>query len=479
MTVPRTDDLTPFLRSAVPQDPILHDFARLLALHGERPLVVSPTRQTTVDEIHRQAGSFGTVLPSLPPGALVALSAANGPAFLAAYLALRRRRLVPLLLDALAPAAERLAIGASLGAAGMLSTDNGWARSAHWTAIAATGAAVEPLALSPALGAVKLTSGSTGKPRGIAVPTEALAADDDQLALSMGLRATDRALAQVALSHSYGFSSLVLPALRRGALLIVPDGRGPLDPLAAARACEATFLPSVPVWLDALTRLGAPLLWPASLRLVISAGAPLPAATAERFRKAFGLPVHVFYGASECGGIAYDREGGAASRGTVGEPVAGVTITLDRDGLAVVSSAAVASGYLPEPDERLANGSFTTGDLAAWEGRELALRGRADDLIIVKGKNVNPREIETLLRQLPGIDDVAAIGVPSAGDVGESVRAVVACAAGAVTYEAVTAHCREHLVDYKVPRSVIFVAALPRTSRGKVDREALLAMVAG
>ncbi|HBL30494.1 MAG TPA: long-chain fatty acid--CoA ligase, partial [Acidobacteria bacterium] len=63
---------------------------------------------------------------------------------------------------------------------------------------------------------------------------------------------------------------------------------------------------------------------PAALRLVLTAGALLGAATAARFREAFGLPVHVFYGASECGGICYDRTGDAAERGTVGTPVDGV-----------------------------------------------------------------------------------------------------------------------------------------------------------
>ena len=64
------------------------------------------------------------------------------------------------------------------------------------------------------------------------------------------------------------------------------------------------------------------------VRLVISAGAILPGALAARFREAYGQPMHVFYGSSECGGICYDREGGAAERGTVGTPVDGVRISL-------------------------------------------------------------------------------------------------------------------------------------------------------
>jgi len=65
----------------------------------------------------------------------------------------------------------------------------------------------------------------------------------------MGLAAADRILALVPLSHSYGFASLLLPALVRGSLLVVAEDRSPLAPLAAARALEATVFPTVPAWL--------------------------------------------------------------------------------------------------------------------------------------------------------------------------------------------------------------------------------------
>jgi long-chain acyl-CoA synthetase len=216
---------------------------------------------------------------------------------------------------------------------------------------------------------------------------------------------------------------------------------------------------------------------PASLRLVISAGAPLSAATSARFRAIFGLPVHVFYGSSECGGICYDREGGAAERGTVGSPVAGVTVSLE-EGAVIVQSPAVAFGYHPDPDARLAGGRFRTGDLAAWRNGELVLQGRTDDLVNVKGKKVNPREVEGVLAGLAGVDEAVALGVPAPGRGGEVLRAVVACRPGRLTVEEVVAWCRARLSAHKVPRSVILVEALPRTARGKLDRCALLAMSA-
>ncbi len=501
-------------------DLLLDSFARVLARAPDAPLVLSPERRATVGDVDAMARALGARVQSLdlPPGSLVALAAPNGPGFLAAWLAVRRAGLVPILHDAATPAEERARVAADLGAAAAV-TAAAWPQgsddlSANRLApggdapggasavqppragqvIAAervertSGDAPEASAnrLAPPTGsetgltlpvdtaAVKLTSGSTGRPKGIVTPTAALAADNAQLVASMGLRDGDRLLAMVPLSHSYGLSSLAMPALVYGWPLVVAEERGPFAPLRAAAACGATFLPTVPAWLGALVRLAEPPELPPSLRLVISAGAPLAPDTAGRFRALFGQPVHVFYGASECGGICYDRRGDAAERGTVGTPVEGVALTIEAEsGRVAVRSAAVASGTIPQADERLADGVFTAGDLAEWDGDELRLRGRADDLVIVKGKNVNPREVEAVLRQLADVEDVAVLGVPKPGTAEPTLRAVIACRPGTLAYETVVAWCRGHLAEHKVPRNVVFVAELPRTERGKLDRQAL------
>ena len=347
------------------RDPILADFAARLARPAADPLVVSASRRATAGDVDRLALAVAAELEARigrpAPGALVALAAPNGPAFLAGWVALRRLAAVPLLLDAAVPALERQAAATALGAAAILAAGSGWLPSpAAWTL---ERTAAEPRVLSPEVGAVRLSSGSTGAPRGIAVTAEALAADEAQLATTMGLGGHRRFLAAIPLSHAYGLASLALPALRRGVTLVLPDDRGPLAPLEAARHLDASFFPTVPAWLDALTLLREPPPWPEALRLVISAGAPLPPATAARFRERYGRAVHVFYGASECGGITYDRDGSAGERGTVGEPVEGVEVEVDGDGRVAVRSPAVARTYLPDPDPRLADGRFLTGDL--------------------------------------------------------------------------------------------------------------------
>ncbi len=491
------------------QDPLLGAFERLCKRGPLAPLVVSLARRATVGDVDSQALAARRALAAalaLPPGALVAVAAANGPGLLAALIALRRADAAALLLDGQTPAAEALRVARALGARALLRCRGVWpAAMADWDVTLLQGgqdgtgspwqgaAAVEPLEL-PGIAVVKLTSGSTGAPRGIATPSDALLADDAALVRAMGLRADDRLVAAIPMAHSYGLSSLALPALARGAPLILPEDGDLCGPFAAAAQLGATVLPTVPAWLDALLRLSQAPARPAALRLVLAAGAPLGGHTAAAFREVFGLPVHVFYGASECGGICYDREGGAAERGTVGTPVDGVTIQLapvpggadadgaedgdgDGRGIVCVRSPAVAAGYVPDPDPpRLGGGRFVAGDLATWRHGELALLGRQDGLVNIKGRKVNPREVEAVLAELAGVDEAVVLGMEVPGRQGEVLRAVIACRPGRLTSDQVLNWCRDRLAAHKVPRSLILVPQIPRTARGKLDRQALCAL---
>jgi long-chain acyl-CoA synthetase len=453
---------------------IEHRFRKLLQADPGRTLVAGRGRVATVQQVDAMADDLAQqpAIASLPPDGLVGLLTPGGAAFLAGLLALRRARQAVLLLDPGTPAAEQEAIARSLGAAGVLAAASAWAESAaHWELSPVPDA--PQAATLPGIGVVKLTSGSTGEPRGIATSEDALVADADALNRTMGITSEDRLLASIPLSHSYGLSTLAVTALTQGSTLVLAGGSSPFEPLLAADELEATVFPTVPSFLQALLRLSQPLPEPRRLRLVISAGAPLTPATAGAFRRRFGLAVHVFYGASECGGICYDRSGTAGERGTVGTPVDGVRITLDESGggeggSVVVESPAVASGYLPEDGDSLRGGRFRSKDHAAWQGGELLFLGRREDWINVAGKKVNPREVEAVLKALAGIDDALVFGFAIPGREGEAVRALVA-GAKVPEYMKVVAHCRAKLASYKVPRSVLPVDEIPRTPRGKLD----------
>jgi acyl-CoA synthetase (AMP-forming)/AMP-acid ligase II len=455
-------------------DPILEAFDLLARRDPSAPLVATLGAVASRGDVAAWSRAAASSLAACgaPQGAYVLLAAPNGAGFLAALLGARRAGLVPVLADWTSPPAERARVGAVLAVAAALDCGDAFPGSAE-------AFRVERFERTPAIapegaGYVKLTSGSSGRPSGVAIAAEALAADDDQLAAAMALRPSDRFVAAIPWSHSYALSSLVMPALRRGSLLIVPGDTSPWAPIESARALEATVFPTVPVYLQTVSALAAPPAWPETLRTIISAGAPLHAETAARFRETFGRDAHVFYGASECGGIAYDAEGGAAMRGTVGMPIDGVHITLDEGGTVSVRSAATGLRHVPEADERLAGGVFRSADLAAVAAcGELVLIGRADDLINVGGKKVHPREIEAVLRAMPGVREAFVLGVPAAGDERTVVRAFIACDPASISYAAVSTWCRERLAGHKVPRSIVRLPEIPKTARGKVDRAAL------
>lgn len=468
----------------MPTDPILNAFDR----RRRRPddlMVVASRHQASVGDVDRMARAAGLQLArmALAPGAVVGLAVPNGPGFLAALVALRRAACAALLFDARAPKGERERVAAALGAAATLTCGRAWPRGESDFVVAPV-AAGSPAALAPEIAVVKLTSGSTGEPRGILAPSAALVADDAALAATMGLADDERILAAVPLSHSYGLSSVAMPALMRRTVLIVPETRCPFDPMRLARHQEATFLPTVPAYLQGLVRMAGPPRAPASLRLVVTAGAPLKPCTAARFREIYERPVHVFYGASECGGITFDRDGTAGERGTLGRPVDGVEVSLaplpgaedGACGTVTVASAAVTAGYHPEPDPRLEGGRFRTSDVGRWRGGELVLEGRIDDLINVRGKKVNPREVDAVVARLDGVEEVVTLGVALPGQDEKIVRSFVACRPGSLSYEAVQAWCRRHLAEHKVPRSIVLLEEIPRTARGKLDRAALLAL---
>ncbi|MEM1249540.1 MAG: fatty acid--CoA ligase family protein [Acidobacteriota bacterium] len=402
------------------------------------------------------------------PLPLAVLASPNGPNFLAMLLACRQLGLGAILADSATRHNERHRIASALGAGWLLEAEDGWLPGPAWR----TTDSARP---APA-GAdfVKLTSGSTGEPRGVLTSEEQLLTDEAQLASTMELVPGDVFLATVPLSHSYGLASVALPPLLRDGSLLLPDASDPLGTLRALRDGSATVAPTVPAVLSGLVQRRGEL--SPSLRRVISAGAPLPPPTARAFLERFGQPVHVFYGASECGGITYDRPGQSGLDGTLGTRVDGVELTLEGDPDAarvVVRSPAVATGYHPDESQDLSSGRFLTADLGALDGDELRLVGRVDDIINVKGKKVHPTTVESILREAPEVADVVVVAHEDGPET--SLRAVVE-SSGPETFDraALLRYCREHLAEHKVPRSLLVVRRLPRNERGKIDRQALV-----
>lgn len=388
----------------------------------------------------------------VPARARVAVSVRDPFRFLAAVLAVWLRDGCVVLLDAADPLAPRCDLAEQMGAAALLVDEP------DLRALPCAGGAV-----AGAFAAIKLTSGSTDVPRGIGVTAAALVADGDQLEATMGIGADDRVFAAVPMSFSYGVGNLLVPALWRGRQLVLSDARNPLGFLQALRSLAPTVLPAVPALLRALVHNAREL--PASLRLVLSAGALLPPSVAREVRARFGLAVHAFYGSTESGGICYDRTGAAAEHGTVGTPVDGVAVALDADERVVVRSAAV--GEALDGSGNPGGGLFRAPDLGEWRDGQLVLLGRAGDVFDVGGHKVHPREIEQVVVELAGVQEVVV--VPWRDRDGRASSAALVVAHG-VDEVAVRRHCAARLPAAKVPRCIRIVGELPRTHRGKLPR---------
>jgi len=156
-----------------------------------------------------------------------------------------------------------------------------------------------------------------------------------------------------------------------------------------------------------------------------------------------------------------------------GAPALGVDVRIAADGEILARANHVLKGYWRRPDETaeaLAGGWLHTGDRGSFEDGYLTVSDRKKDMIITGGENVASLEVENRLRSHPAVADVAVIGVPDLRW-GETIKACVVPAPGAsVTAGELIAHARSGLAHYKAPTSVEFLALLPRTVTGKVQK---------
>lgn len=308
----------------------------------------------------------------------------------------------------------------------------------------------------------KLTSGSTGTPRIIRCSAEHLIADGANIVRTMRIRSSDRNLALIPLGHSYGLGNLVAPLLDQGTSLICAPSFVPHQIPNWIKKHRATVLPTVPAMLRLLAALpGRARLAP--LRLVISAGARLPAETARDFHHRFGLHVHNFYGSSETGGICYDQRAPAsANKESVGRALDGVSVNLTARGRIRVTSGAVAAGR---------NGAFTLPDFGRFNPRgELEILGRAGRIANIGGRNLHPREIETRLAQMPGVTDAWVHVLAKAGR-----DYLVAAVESARPRADIIEDFSLLVAPWQRPRFWLVLPHLPRTERGKLNAPVLCA----
>ena len=490
---------------------VLADAARR---HPDRPLLAFEGAAWSYAGLTAQVRAAAGSLRAwgLAPGDRLVLYAENSPSFLVAYLAAlwcggvvvpvnaryRATELRHMLLDAEARLAVTDDAGAVLVAAvapaapslqGVVVVDGRPEVDApRWQRLAAADPLAEPVGQGgDALALIAYTSGTTGRSKGAMLSHANLLANARAVSRAWRWTAGDHLLLTLPLFHVHGLAVGFHGTLVQGASLTLRRRFDAAEVVADLRGGTVTMFFGVPTMFARLAAEagGAAIVAP-GLRLLVSGSAPLAPDTLGRIERAFGHRILERYGMTETVMLTGNPFDGPRKAGTVGLPFDGVELRLadpataapvvgDGGGEVQVRGPSVTRGYWRDADATRAafseDGWFKTGDLGVRDADGyLALTGRARELIISGGFNVYPREIEELIATLPGVREVAVVGVPDA-DLGERVAAAIALEAGhSLDAATVVDLCKRHLAGFKAPREVAFVTALPRNAMGKLLR---------
>jgi long-chain acyl-CoA synthetase len=333
-----------------------------------------------------------------------------------------------------------------------------------------------------ALAVILYTSGTTGHPKGAMLSHANLLANVQSCEHELLAVGEDRFVVLLPMFHSFMLTvGVLLPMLIGGSIVLIKTLHPPKNAVLEIVQHRATLLPAVPQFFRALAHSSIPVDLP--LRLCISGGAPLPAETLKQFMARFPIPLLEGYGLSEASPVvSFTPIRGPWKAGSIGVPIRNVAMTIQNDegqilppgqiGELCVRGSNVMQGYWNLPAETakaLRGGWLLTGDIGyVDQDGYFYITDRKKDMLLVNGINVYPREVEEVLYQFPGVKETAVIGIPDSRR-GEQPLAFVTAEDG-IQLEEKTLHSfvRERLADYKVPRRIVFLPALPRNATGKV-----------
>ncbi|MEE8581644.1 MAG: acyl-CoA synthetase [Myxococcota bacterium] len=343
------------------------------------------------------------------------------------------------------------------------------------------------------------TSGTTGKPKGV---RRALAPLDPDTVASLtsaflgmfGIQPDDDNV-HICGSPLYHTAVLVFcsASLHLGHPVVLMDKWHPEDMLRLIEKYRVTQSHMVPTQFHRLLGLPEEVRGGydvSSLRCMVHAAAPCPVETKKRMLEWWGDTIYEYYAATEGGGTLVTPEEWRRFPGTVGRPWpnAGIRILDEKDqdcptdqpGTVFIKLGQADFRYKDDDkktEENRRHGYFTVGDIGYLNDEGyLFLCDRKADMIISGGVNIYPAEIEAAIFQHPKVADVAAFGIPH-HDWGEEVKAVIQAIDGVEPGEAlageILAFCADRLAKYKTPRSIDFIAEMPRDPNGKLYKRKL------
>jgi long-chain acyl-CoA synthetase len=298
----------------------------------------------------------------------------------------------------------------------------------------------------------------------------------------------DRLLCALPLFHVFGQNFIMNASVLSGSALYLHERFVPDEVIAAIPAQGITIFYGVPtIFIHLLNDERVDRERCRSLRICFSAAATMPQEVSERWTERLGLPIVEGYGLTECSPFAAYNHEVEFRFGSVGTPIENVEIKIldpeDRElpigelGEICIRGPNVMLGYFGRPEETaeaLRGGWLHSGDIGKVDqDGYVYIVDRVKDMINVAGFKVWPREVEEVLFSHPSVKEAAVVGIPNSL-YGEAVKAfVVLREAASVEPEDLIATCRAQIAEYKVPREVELVAALPKSPTGKVLKREL------
>ena len=332
------------------------------------------------------------------------------------------------------------------------------------------------------LAVIIYTSGTTGRPKGAMLSHGNLLHNIESCRIVLETVDVDRFAVVLPLFHTYMLTAgLMLPLLVGGSLVLVRSLNQPHHVLKELSQHGATVLPAIPHFYRTLTHIPTPIQLP--FRICVSGAAPLPAQVLTEFEARFHIPIIEGYGLSEASPVVTKNPlHGVRKPGSIGLPVPHVEVSVQDDdgrmleptevGEICVRGGNVMMGYWNNPAEtaKVMRGDWLlTGDIGYRDAEGYYyITDRKKDMLLVNGINVYPREIEEVIYQFPGVKEAAVVGIPDARKGEQPLAFVVANEGATVDEKALLLFIREKLADYKLPRRVKMITALPRNATGKV-----------
>jgi amino acid adenylation domain-containing protein len=342
------------------------------------------------------------------------------------------------------------------------------------------------------LAAIVYTSGSTGQPKGVMLTQSNMLAAASSVSSYLGLREDDVVLSTLPLSFDYGLYQMIM-AFRSGARIVLD--RFPVALQGVLQREGVTVFPGVPTMFASMLELRLRPADFAGVRIVTNTAAALSTRHIVRMRELFdNARIFSMYGLTECKRCTYLPPEDLARKPTsVGIAIPNTELWLvdenDRRlprgevGQLVIRGATVMRGYWEKPEasaRKLRPGPLPgeyvlyTGDLCRMDDEGyLYFVGRMDDIIKSRGEKVAPKEVEGAIGDIPGVKEVAVVGVPD-DILGQAIKAVVVLEQGAaISASDIQRECHARLESFMVPQHVTFVPELPKTSSGKIQKTGL------